>query len=104
MGEVGLGREALATICEILKMPSPVSDSAYQKHNKSRNLATNDVLEDKLSEGRRRLRKCLENEDETEILDVALSFDGTWSIYCQLWSGDCYFCRHRRGVRLCRHV
>ena len=28
MGELGLGREALATICEILNMLPPVSDSA----------------------------------------------------------------------------
>ncbi|CAB3984028.1 Hypothetical predicted protein [Paramuricea clavata] len=53
MGELGLGREALATICEILNMPPPVSDSAYEKHNRSK--------------------------DDAEILDVAVSFDGTWS-------------------------
>ena len=79
MSELGLGREALATICEILNMPSPVSDSAYQKHNKSVNLATRKVLEEKLSDASHRLRKCLDNEDETEILDIAVSFDGTWS-------------------------
>ena len=40
MGELGLGREALATICEILNMPPPVTDRAYQQHNCSVNLAT----------------------------------------------------------------
>lgn len=79
MGELGLGREALATICEILNMPQPISDSAYQKHNKSVNLATRRVLEEKLSESGHRLRKFLHNDDETETLDIAVSFDGTWS-------------------------
>jgi hypothetical protein len=39
MGELGLGWEALVTICDILNVGPPVySDSAYQKHNQSVNL------------------------------------------------------------------
>lgn len=78
MGELGLGREALATICEILNMPPPVSDSAYQKHNRSVNLATRKVLEERLNDAGHRVRTFLQ-KDDTEIIDVAVSFDGTWS-------------------------
>ncbi|CAB4043696.1 Hypothetical predicted protein, partial [Paramuricea clavata] len=78
MGELGLGREALATICEILNMPPPVSDSAYQKHNRSVNLATRKVLEERLNDAGHRVRTFLQ-KDDAEILDVAVSFDGTWS-------------------------
>ena len=77
MGELGLGREALATICEILNMPPPVSDSAYQKHNRSVNLATRKVLEERLNDAGHQVRTFLQ-KDDTEI-DVAVSFDGTWS-------------------------
>jgi hypothetical protein len=78
MGELGLGREALATICEILNMPPPVSDSAYQKHNQSVNLATRKVLDEKLSDASRRVRK-FHQKDDTEVVSIAVSFDGTWS-------------------------
>lgn len=77
MGELGLGREALATICEILNIPPPVSDSAYQKHNQSVNLATRKVFE-KLNNAGHRVRGLLQ-KDATEVLDIAVSFDGTWS-------------------------
>ena len=55
-----------------------VSDSAYQKHNRSVNLATRKVLEEKLSDAGHRVRSYLQ-EDDTEILNIAVSFDGTWS-------------------------
>ena len=32
-GELQRGREALATICDILNMPSRVCDSSYKRHN-----------------------------------------------------------------------
>jgi hypothetical protein len=52
MGELGLGWEALVTICDILNIgPLVYSDSAYQKHNQSVNLATRKVLEERLNIG-----------------------------------------------------
>ncbi|CAB3985376.1 Hypothetical predicted protein [Paramuricea clavata] len=52
MGELGLGWEILLTICDILNTGPPVySDSAYQKHNQSVNLATRKVLEERLNIG-----------------------------------------------------
>lgn len=78
MGDLGLGREALATICEILNMQPPVSDSAYQKHNQSVNLATRKVFNEKLNDAGFRVRKFLQ-KDATEVLDIAVSFDCTWS-------------------------
>ncbi|CAB4031997.1 Hypothetical predicted protein [Paramuricea clavata] len=81
MGELGLGREALATICEILNMPPPVSDSAYQKHNRSVNLATQKVLEERLNDAGHRVRTFLQ-KDDAEILDVAVKAYGeVWDIY-----------------------
>ena len=59
-------------------MPPPVSDSAYQKHNRSVNLASKKVLDEKLSEAGHRVRASLD-KDKTELLDIAVSFDGTWS-------------------------
>jgi hypothetical protein len=76
LGHLGSGREALPTISEILNLPHPVSESAYQKHNQSVNLATRKVWEERLNDAGHRVRMFLHNNDHTEILDIAGLFDG----------------------------
>ena len=72
--EVGLGREGFATLCEIFNMPPPVQDSAFQKYNKKLNIVT----KEKVSESVEEVRTVL-GEKGNHILDIAVSFDGTWS-------------------------
>ena len=71
-GELGLGRESLATLCEIMNLPSPVYDNCYQDHIKSIHSTTKVVLEKKLRE---------QNSDieADSVIDVSVSFDRTWS-------------------------
>ena len=76
--EVGLGREGFATLCEIFNMPPPVQDSAFQKYNKKLNIVTKEKVSEHLKESVEEVRTVL-GEKGNHILDIAVSFDGTWS-------------------------
>jgi hypothetical protein len=52
-------------------MPHPVNESG--------NLATRKVLEERLNDAGYRVRTFLHNKDDTQMLDIAVSFDGAWS-------------------------
>ena len=78
MSELGLGREGLATVCEIFNIPAPLSDSNYQQSKKTIHSAINGVLNEKLAAAAQRVRMCL-GANENEVIDASVSFDGTWS-------------------------
>ena len=81
--EVGLGREGLAVICEIMSLPQPVSDSNFQDHNKAIHDATIKCVNSNMQEAAYELRKKIMEENpemsEESIMDITVSFDGTWS-------------------------
>lgn len=78
VGEIGLGREGLATFCEILNMPPPIHDSAFQKQKKNVNSVTKATVLEKPQEAAKRVRSTL-GQNDNDVIDVAVSFDGTWS-------------------------
>ena len=77
-GEIGLRREGLATFCEILDMPPPVHDSAFQKQKKKVHSGTKITVLEKLQEAAKRVRSTL-GQNDIDVIDIAVSFDGTWS-------------------------
>ena len=81
--EVGLGREGLSVICEIMNLPQPVSDSNFQDHSQAIHDATIKCVNSNMQEAANELRKKIMDENpemnEDSIMDITVSFDGTWS-------------------------
>ncbi len=83
--EIGIGREALATVCEILELPTPVHSKSYQAHEESILHAQVEIVEKHLKEARAEARAVsirndgLDPSDESLTADIPVSFDGTWS-------------------------
>ena len=81
--ETGIGREGMATMCDILNMPQPISTKAWHDHNNALYAAHKTVIEKHLKSTRDRLYRTLTKDSssttEEEVIDVAVTFDGTWS-------------------------
>lgn len=83
--ETGIGRETLATICELLELPVPVVANAHVEHEKVILNAQLEVVEEHLKKAREEARVImltnagLDPNDPSNIADLAVSFDGTWS-------------------------
>lgn len=83
--ETGLGRESLATICELLELPTPVLPSSYVNHEETILDAQLEIVEQYLKEARDEARRVsltnagLDPNDSSLTADLAVSFDGTWS-------------------------
>ena len=81
--EVGLGREGLSVICEIMNLPQPVSDSNFQDRNQAIQDATIKCVNSNMQEAANELRKKIMDKNpemnEDSIKDITVSFDGTWS-------------------------
>ena len=89
VSEIGLGREGLATFCGIMGMPLPSDTTPWHSQIKAVNNAANSEFCEEKKQAALRLRRLLkielENLDESfdpedcsQLLDVAVSFDGTW--------------------------
>ena len=82
--ETGIGKEGMATICDILNMHQPMSNQAWNTHTTHLYRAHKSAIEKHLDETRNELYEQL-TEDKPEIgdrdepIDVAVTFDGTWS-------------------------
>ena len=53
--EIGIGREAVATLCEIFNMPPPCSKNSWDKHSKVLFEAHKTTIESRLKEARQRV-------------------------------------------------
>lgn len=83
-GELGIGREGLAILCDIMNLPYPLYDQAFQSHAESIHRATKSVLDTKLALAAKKLKEFYKTEypdnfTEGSVLNVPVSFDGTWS-------------------------
>ena len=80
--EMGVGREAIAVMCEIFNMPTPCSTPSWDKHQEALYAAHLKAVATRLEAARQEVHDlhCQRNPDTTEdIIDVTVSFDGTWS-------------------------
>ena len=79
MSEIGLGRESLSPIWEIMNLPQPVSNSNFQEHNKDIHNAAVEAVDSQLREAGLELReKMLEenpNLSEDSLLYITVSYD-----------------------------
>ena len=82
MAELGQGREAMATVCSIFGMPPPSSKSSWEMHNETLSSAVSSACDIQLKTAAKNLRHELSKDDPTieedNVIDVAVSFDGTW--------------------------
>ena len=83
ISEVGLGRESLATFCGIMGMPLPSETKTWQSQVKAVNDAASDGFANSRHEAAINLRRKLAEddgqiEDFSQVIDVAVSYDGTW--------------------------
>ena len=82
MAELGLGREAFATLCYMFGMPPPSLQSSWEKHNKNISSALECISEEQYVAARKKLRRCLQEDDDSindnDTIDVVVSYDGTW--------------------------
>ena len=80
--EMGVGREAIAVMCEIFNMPTPCSTPSWDKHQEALYAAHLKAVATRLEAARQEVHDLhwQRNPDTTEdIIDVTVSFDGTWS-------------------------
>ena len=83
ISEVGLGRESLATFCGIMGMLLPSKTKTWQSQVKAVNDAASNEFANSRHEAAINLRRKLAEvegqiEDLSQIIDVAVSCDGTW--------------------------
>ena len=81
--EMGVGREAIATMCEILNMPPPCQSSAWNDHSEALYFAHKKAVDEKMAQAREFVhelhRKSNPGLTADDAIDIAVSFDGTWS-------------------------
>ena len=54
---MGVGREAIAVMCDILNMPSPCQPSSWNEHTQALYKAHRDAVEEKLAKAREHVHK-----------------------------------------------
>ena len=83
--EMGLGREGIAKLCEVLDMPFSISIDTWYRHEDALLEAHTDVVREELAKNRAEARKLAflemgeKDNNENAIAEVPVSFDGTWS-------------------------
>ena len=71
---IGRGLQAMAKMCGVLNMPSPMSKSTYYSHSASLQTGSEVVAKTSMNKAAREAR----GENADDIVDVAVSYDGTW--------------------------
>ncbi|KXJ14706.1 hypothetical protein AC249_AIPGENE5012 [Exaiptasia diaphana] len=83
--EMGISRESVSKLCEILNMPFSISKATWYSHEAALLKAHKDVAMEILDSNIREARldamkdQGLDVDDETLDVDIPVSFDGTWS-------------------------
>ena len=78
---MGLGREGIAAICEILNMPAPVPPTAWAAYEdelyKQNGIEINEELEQNQTEVKELDQK--DNDSDQSVISIPVSFEGTWA-------------------------
>jgi hypothetical protein len=76
--EMGVGREAMSVMSDIFNMPTPCQHKAWDNHVSALYDAHKKVVDEQLQQARDKVfsHYC---SDETDVAEIAVSFDGTWS-------------------------
>ncbi|XP_033099990.1 uncharacterized protein LOC117103530 [Anneissia japonica] len=84
MSELGLGREAMVTICSIFNMPPPPNPKSWADHVTAIHSALHEEVTEELRNAGSRLREKMiadqhiTDSDQDDPVDVMVTFDGTW--------------------------
>lgn len=82
---MGISRESISKLCEILNMPFSISKATWYAHETALLKSHKDVAMEMLANNIKEARlnamedKCLNVNDETLAVEIPVSFDGTWS-------------------------
>ena len=80
--EMGCGYEGIATLCSIMNIPC-LSKPAYYQHIDAILPVLENIAKDEMEEAWKKRRQVVLAEngesDNGQILDVSVSFDGTWA-------------------------
>ena len=84
--ESGIGKEGVAKFCEVFNMPFNISPDTWYSHEEILSQAfqeeTSEQLQKNCAEARKlaMLEEALDDDDDNvTIVDIPISFDGTWS-------------------------
>ena len=75
--EMGVGREAMATMCDIFNMPPPCNRSAWNSHVNALYDAHKKAVSDNLQKAREKV--CSLHQPNDDVVEIGVSYDGTWS-------------------------
>jgi hypothetical protein len=78
MRECGQGHAGLSTFSSLMDMPKPITAKNYDKIVVKLTAAVKTVAEDTMSDACQELKALHQCENPDEILDTAVSCDGTW--------------------------
>ena len=76
--EMGVGRESMSALCDILNMPSPCNLSAWNNHVNTLYEAHKKVVAENLDRAKEKVTS-LHEPNEANVVEIAVSYDGTWS-------------------------
>ncbi|PFX17994.1 hypothetical protein AWC38_SpisGene17659 [Stylophora pistillata] len=82
--EMGIGREGVAKLCEILNMPFSISIDTWYNHEEILHAAHNKVTKEQLKANANEVKQVAIDEgtsrnDKSSIVDIPVTFDCTWS-------------------------
>ena len=77
---IGKGRSGIAKFCSVVGLSAPVSSSNYVAHTKLFEEKGKELLEENLAQAVDKVKEVeKEGGNESDVIDVATCFDGTWS-------------------------
>jgi len=75
---IGRGRASLTKFCAVMNMPGPVAKKSFTTHVKAIARVSQQVAEAEMQKAAKEVR-ALNNAEEDEVVDIAVSCDGTWA-------------------------
>ena len=83
MRVIGKGRAALVKFCAVMNMPGPVATKSFNTHVKAIARVSQDVAESEMKKAAKEITQKKQKKhngvQNQEVLDVAVSCDGTWA-------------------------
>ena len=76
--EMGVGREGMSVLCDVFNMPPPCHHKAWDNHVAALYEAHKQAVAEQLQKARDKVF-ARHSSDETDVAEIAVSYDGTWS-------------------------
>ena len=76
--EMGLGRDGMSVMCDVFNMPTPSHPNAWKNHVTALYEAHKKAVSEQFKKAREKVFS-LHCDNESEIAEIAVSYDGTWS-------------------------